>query len=143
MDRKDINKIIRACAEKAREKGFKVFGIQFYTACWSGPGAETTYPRDGVSVDCNSGVGKSGANFVYKFGDYGERQIQPRLQRLLRFQNGYGEEGGGGGEGKGVETPGRSLLPRPLDKAVKMLQIYPDVFFFCENRDQVPKFYLN
>lgn len=60
-----------ACAEKARERGFKVFGIQYYTECWSGPGGEKTFGRDGSSVDCVDGVGKSGANFVYRFGDYG------------------------------------------------------------------------
>lgn len=72
IDRKDINKTVRACATKARDKGYKFFGIQFYTECWSGSGAETTYARDGVSVDCDSGVGKSGAIFVYRFGDYGK-----------------------------------------------------------------------
>lgn len=72
IDRKDINKTVRACAAKARDKGYKFFGIQFYTECWSGTGAETTYARDGISVDCDSGVGKSGAIFVYRFGDYGK-----------------------------------------------------------------------
>lgn len=61
-----------ACAEKAREKGFKFFGIQYYTECWSGTGAEKTYGRDGTSKDCENGVGKSAANFVYRFGDYSE-----------------------------------------------------------------------
>lgn len=64
-----------ACAKKARERGFKVFGIQFYTECWSGTGAEKTYGRDGTSVGCEHGVGKSGANFVYRFGDYGTCEI--------------------------------------------------------------------
>ena len=71
IDSKDINKTVRACATIARDKGYKFFGIQFFTECWSGTGAETTYARDGLSVDCDSGVGKSGANFVYRFGDYG------------------------------------------------------------------------
>ncbi len=61
-----------ACAEKARENGFKFFGIQFHTECWSGTGSEKTYGRDGTSKDCKNGVGKSGANFVYRFSDYGE-----------------------------------------------------------------------
>lgn len=64
-----------ACAKKARERGFKVFGIQFYTECWSGTGAEKTYGRDGTSAGCEHGVGKSGANFVYRFGDYGTCEI--------------------------------------------------------------------
>ena len=72
IDRQDINKTVRACATKARDKGYKFFGIQFYTECWSGTGTETTYARDGVSVDCDSGVGKSGAIFVYRFGDHGK-----------------------------------------------------------------------
>lgn len=72
IDGKDVNKTIMACAEKAREKGFKFFGIQYYTECWSGTGAEKTYGRDGTSKDCENGVGKSAANFVYRFGDYSE-----------------------------------------------------------------------
>lgn len=64
-----------ACAEKAREKGFNFFGIQFYTECWSGTGAEKTYGRDGTSKDCKNGFGKSGANFVYRFSDYGECEV--------------------------------------------------------------------
>ena len=75
IDRKDVNKTIMACAKKARERGFKVFGIQFYTECWSGTGAEKTYGRDGTSAGCEHGVGKSGANFVYRFGDYGTCEI--------------------------------------------------------------------
>jgi len=72
IDGKGVNKTIMACAEKAREKGFKFFGIQYYTECWSGTGAEKTYGRDGTSKGCQNGVGKSAANFVYRFGDYGE-----------------------------------------------------------------------
>jgi len=75
IDSKDVKKTIMACAEKAREKGFKFFGIQYYTECWSGTGAEKTYERDGTSKDCENGVGKSAANFVYRFGDYGEYEM--------------------------------------------------------------------
>ncbi|RMX48033.1 hypothetical protein pdam_00002690 [Pocillopora damicornis] len=84
IDRKDVNKTVMACAEKARERGFKVFGIQFYTECWSGPGGEKTFGRDGSSVDCEDGVGKSGANFVYRFGDYelSSRPIRVQPRRL-------------------------------------------------------------
>ncbi|XP_068737204.1 tiggy-winkle hedgehog protein-like [Montipora capricornis] len=69
IDFNDANKTIKACAEKAREKGFKFFGVQFYTECWSGAGAEKTYARDGASKDCTHGVGNSGSNFVYTFND--------------------------------------------------------------------------
>ena len=72
IDHREVNKTIMACAEKAREKGFTFFGIQFYSECWSGTGAEKSYGRDGTSKDCENGVGKSAANFVYRFGDYGE-----------------------------------------------------------------------
>ncbi|KAJ7391354.1 hypothetical protein OS493_018397 [Desmophyllum pertusum] len=37
------------CAAKALEKGYTVFGIQFYGECWSGPQAELNFNRDGVN----------------------------------------------------------------------------------------------
>ena len=74
-----------ACAEKAREKGFKFFGIQFYRECWSGTGADKTYGRDGKSKNCENGVGKSAANFVYRFGDYGECEMLVDVNFTDRF----------------------------------------------------------
>ncbi|XP_068709752.1 cartilage matrix protein-like [Montipora foliosa] len=40
------------CAEKALQKGYRVFGLQFYGECWSGPFAEFNYARDGKSDKC-------------------------------------------------------------------------------------------
>ncbi|XP_068756342.1 matrilin-2-like isoform X2 [Montipora capricornis] len=40
------------CAEKALQKGYRVFGLQFYGECWSGPFAEFNYSRDGNSDNC-------------------------------------------------------------------------------------------
>ena len=85
IDGKGVNKTIMACAEKAREKGFKFFGIQYYTECWSGTGAEKTYGRDGTSKGCQNGVGKSAANFVYRFGDYGE--CETLLSVIFNFKD--------------------------------------------------------
>ena len=90
IDRTDTNKTIQACAVKARERGFHFFGIQFYTECWSGTGAEENYGRDGISMDCENGVGKSGANFVYSFSDYGKHRIcliSSHVLPLLRARN--------------------------------------------------------
>ncbi|KAK3699894.1 hypothetical protein QZH41_016558, partial [Actinostola sp. cb2023] len=42
------------------------FGLQHYGECWSGKDADLTYARDGSSDACVKGVGKEGANFVYK-----------------------------------------------------------------------------
>lgn len=36
------------CAAKTREKGWKVFGIQFFGECWSGPLAHNTYNMHGA-----------------------------------------------------------------------------------------------
>jgi len=69
IGRNNNNETIQACAETAKKRGFKFFGVQFYTECWSGTGAEKTYARDGISKDCINGIGKSGANFVYAFAD--------------------------------------------------------------------------
>lgn len=45
----------------------RYFGLQHYGECWSGKNADITYARDGSSDACVNGVGKKGANFVYKF----------------------------------------------------------------------------
>jgi len=73
------------CAEKAREKGYKIFGLQFYGECWSGPNAEAFYSKDGPSNDCiqqfekpmecvksdpfSECVGKQHTNYIYRLTD--------------------------------------------------------------------------
>ena len=66
IDWTDMTKIVRACAQIAKERGFPVFGIQYYGECWSGLDAENTYNNYGPSGDCWNGVGKEGTNYVYK-----------------------------------------------------------------------------
>ncbi|XP_031565649.1 uncharacterized protein LOC116300831 [Actinia tenebrosa] len=67
MVRENFNDTIFACAKKAAEMKFGFFGIQSNGECWSGEDSERTYARDGPSTDCHHGVGKSGANYVYRF----------------------------------------------------------------------------
>ena len=66
MDWHDMTKIVRACAEIAKERGHPVFGIKFYRECWSGLDAENTYNKYGPSQDCWKGVGKEGTYYVYR-----------------------------------------------------------------------------
>ncbi|XP_068698000.1 matrilin-4-like [Montipora foliosa] len=40
------------CAQKALQKGYRVFGLQFYGECWSGPLGQFNYSRDGASDNC-------------------------------------------------------------------------------------------
>ncbi|XP_048578036.1 uncharacterized protein LOC116611466 [Nematostella vectensis] len=40
------------CAAKAREKGYTLFGIQFYGECWAGAGACDMYDQQGTSLRC-------------------------------------------------------------------------------------------
>lgn len=47
---------VALCAEAVSEKGFKVFGLQFYGECWSGETAAQTYDRDGESSRCIKAV---------------------------------------------------------------------------------------
>ena len=70
------------CAEAARKRGFKVFGLQNYGECWSGAGAENTYNRDNSSSNCimflsnpscdvnnpQECAGKENVNYVYSLG---------------------------------------------------------------------------
>ncbi|XP_031549671.1 uncharacterized protein LOC116287168 isoform X2 [Actinia tenebrosa] len=59
--------VIKACAENAYERGYKVvFGIQYYGECWSDDVAEGRYNMYGVSSSCEHGVGKGWANMVYR-----------------------------------------------------------------------------
>jgi hypothetical protein len=71
IDWYNINKTIDKCSRLAEEKGFQYFGIQFYGECWSGHQSETSYGKDGESKKCIAGVGKAGANYVYKFAKQG------------------------------------------------------------------------
>ena len=64
------------CAAKAKELNYKIFGLQNFAECWSGPGAEKEYARDGASKDCYNNpcdvsnprecVGGPGSNYVYE-----------------------------------------------------------------------------
>lgn len=39
------------CGEKASQKGYTVFGLQFYGECWSGQNAEFNFNREGAAKD--------------------------------------------------------------------------------------------
>ncbi|XP_031563116.1 coadhesin-like [Actinia tenebrosa] len=46
---KSLHSLACRCAAKAKAKGYKVFGLQFFGECWSGPGGENTYAKYGVA----------------------------------------------------------------------------------------------
>ncbi|KXJ24612.1 uncharacterized protein LOC110247930 [Exaiptasia diaphana] len=62
-----IDDVIHNCSKLAQSEDHRYFGLQHYGECWSGKNADLTYARDGSSDACVNGVGKKGANFVYKF----------------------------------------------------------------------------
>ncbi|XP_031569967.1 uncharacterized protein LOC116304378 [Actinia tenebrosa] len=62
-----IEEVIENCSRLAQSRGHRYFGLQHYGECWSGKDSEVTYARDGSSENCVKGVGKDGANYVYKF----------------------------------------------------------------------------
>ncbi|XP_031551833.1 thrombospondin-1-like isoform X2 [Actinia tenebrosa] len=57
--------LMKVCNKEPCPLGWKVFGIQFYGECWSGPSALDTYAKYGNSSACWDGVGQEGANYVY------------------------------------------------------------------------------
>ena len=59
------------CALLAKKKNYKYFGVQGFGECWSGPSADTSYSKDGKSLQCSNGVGKANAIYVYRFGGEG------------------------------------------------------------------------
>ena len=40
------------CIKKVNQKGYSVFGLQFYGECWSGPRAGCTYKQFGKTYGC-------------------------------------------------------------------------------------------
>ncbi|KAK3700598.1 hypothetical protein QZH41_010513 [Actinostola sp. cb2023] len=44
-----VHSLACRCAEIAKEKGYKVFGLQFYGECWSGPSAEASFAKYGAA----------------------------------------------------------------------------------------------
>ncbi len=65
------------CGKKAKEGGFKYFGLQYYGECWAGNNAD--FSKHGVSKNCVNGLyqecsvaedkacsGKGGANYMYE-----------------------------------------------------------------------------
>lgn len=54
--KESINSQVSQCAEEAYQRGFTIFGLQFYGECWSGANASQTYAKDGGSDRCVSAV---------------------------------------------------------------------------------------
>lgn len=54
------------CAEKAKEKGYKAFGLQNGGECWSGANAHKGFSKHGKASNCADGLGGPWANSVYK-----------------------------------------------------------------------------
>lgn len=69
IDWKNLNKTIDTCAQYVHKyySENKVFGVQFYGECWTGPGAENTYMKYGAADNCYKGVGAKHSIYVYKF----------------------------------------------------------------------------
>lgn len=67
IDWSNVNETVKQCADAADKNGYRWFGVQYYGECWSGPSAEVTYNKHGMSTNCASGIGKDFANAVYRF----------------------------------------------------------------------------
>ena len=61
--------IIFACASQAYKNGFRYFGLEYRTECWSGVNGSKTYNRHGRSDNClwSYYVGGEWTIFVYRF----------------------------------------------------------------------------
>ena len=46
-----VGRLACHCAKKARDKGYKVFGLQFYGECWSDENGLETYQKFGKADD--------------------------------------------------------------------------------------------
>lgn len=72
--------VVEKCAQKAKEKKYMYFAIQYYGECWSGATAPKTYDRYGSSSRCKSLVGTALTNVVYRF--VGDEQECVRYKTL-------------------------------------------------------------
>lgn len=78
-----INSEVLQCARKVSQRGFTIFGLQFFGECWSGENSVKTYDRDGPYDRClmvvnnmeykqcndssvNLCIGVENSNYVYK-----------------------------------------------------------------------------
>ena len=70
-----MNQTINQCAQVARDKGYQLFGIQYYGECWAGG---TDYDRWGGADNCDSYkdsmmFGSHWSNYVYRLNQVGGR----------------------------------------------------------------------
>ena len=65
----NVNKMttVNQCARVAKALGYTYFAVQKFGQCWSDVNAQQTYQALGPSNNCVDGVGKKGANMVYRF----------------------------------------------------------------------------
>ena len=70
-DWSSFNNTIMKCALLAKKKNYKYFGLQEFGQCWSGPSGDSSYAKDGKSLQCSYGLGKANALYVYKFSNQG------------------------------------------------------------------------
>ena len=93
------------CAERARQKGYNVFGLQFYGECWSGQNAEFNFNREGAAKDekcvmnlnkpteCVQSsnqecVGTQWTNYVYKLTESKLNKAKKYFGYIVASQNG-------------------------------------------------------
>lgn len=66
VDWYDLEKVIRKCAQLAKDKDYTYFGMQSFGQCRSGKTAASSYNQDGNSSGCQSGLGGRGENLVFE-----------------------------------------------------------------------------
>ena len=62
----DAANAIAQCRDKAHAAGYKVFGVQFSTQCYTGPHAHITYDKYGKANNCQNGKGGERITSVYR-----------------------------------------------------------------------------
>jgi len=67
-----MSHVLKACAFKAKEKGYKYFAIQNFGECRWGSQGLSLYNQDGASKDCYGGIGGSFSYNVYTLVKFGE-----------------------------------------------------------------------
>ena len=61
-------KLIRLCFLRALKKGYRMFGVENHSECWSGRRAHKTYFKYGRSRRCRKWTGGRWALDVYRIG---------------------------------------------------------------------------
>lgn len=89
LDWKNLQQVVRDCAEAVKSAGYVYFSIQFWGECWSGEEAHKTYDMYGSSRNgCQDNTwGREMHNYVYRLTGSPEHECHSKVYRTYNQTN--------------------------------------------------------